>query len=283
MEQNKFSEIQYNTMRTAFLTAYPKIFTDIPYSVDIFASIKNFAVKKGFSFLPSQFVNEMTIEIEARHKALNCVLDKNLSKNALVIEIAAGLSPRHLQYKNINYVELDYKPVMDIKREIYKTMGFDKLNKTLFDVDISNATALKCFLNKMLKSYKCDKVIILSEGLFWYLTKQEITQITNQFKELLKNVNWVWISSDCPVTDKVEIDYRNVIRNSANLKREKTFVDYTDFSKFFNELGLKNKRYKLSDYVKVNNLSSTKLFKVDNSEAITRINNYTDIAILKVK
>ena len=34
-----YSEQQINIMRTAFLTAYPKIFTDIDYSVEIFCIV----------------------------------------------------------------------------------------------------------------------------------------------------------------------------------------------------------------------------------------------------
>ena len=39
---NNFNESQYAAMRTAFLTAYPKIFTDIDYSIDIFSNMKRY-------------------------------------------------------------------------------------------------------------------------------------------------------------------------------------------------------------------------------------------------
>ena len=125
---NSYSDTQYTTMRTAFLTAFPKIFTNIEFSIDIFSNMKELAIRNGFSFSPNLFSNEMSVEIEARHKALNRALDKYISKDVLVIEIAAGLSPRHLQYSDYNYYELDFNPIIDIKKNLYTTMGYEFLN-----------------------------------------------------------------------------------------------------------------------------------------------------------
>lgn len=51
---NKYSEQENNIMRTAFLTAFPKIFTDIEYSSEIFAQMKNLVTKHGFAFKANQ-------------------------------------------------------------------------------------------------------------------------------------------------------------------------------------------------------------------------------------
>ena len=105
-----------------FLTAFPKVFTNIEYASEIFANMKELAMKEGFSFLPNLFNNEMAIEIEARHKAVSKTLLKNITNNTLVIEIAAGLSPRRLEFKEYDYLEVDFKPIMDVKRNIYKNI-----------------------------------------------------------------------------------------------------------------------------------------------------------------
>lgn len=277
---DKYSEQQYGAMRTAFLTAYPKIFTDIDFSSEIFSAMKTLAMKKGFAFLPNHFSNEMSVEIEARHKALNFALEKFVSKDDLVIEIAAGLSPRHLQYKNLNYLELDFKPIMDIKREIYQSLSYGNLVNSLNDIDVTNIKELHDFLTKVLKHKNYHKVIILNEGLFWYLSKIEITNLTNELASSMCDFDWMWITADCPVIDKVDLDYRNTISNSAKVKR-KTFEDYEDFSNFFKDLGLSNKRYQLSDFVGYKNLSSAKFFSLDENQTMQRINTYTNIAILK--
>ncbi len=277
---DKYSEQQYGAMRTAFLTAYPKIFTDIDFSSQIFSEMKTLAMQKGFAFSANHFSNEMSVEIEARHKALNFALEKYVSKDDLVIEIAAGLSPRHLQYKNLNYLELDFKPIMDIKREIYQALGYTNLVDSLNDVDVTNTKELHGFLTKVLKNNNYHKIIILNEGLFWYLSKIEITNLTNEIGSSFCGFDWMWITSDCPVTDKVDLDYRNTISNSAKVKR-KTFEDYEDFSDFFKNLGVSNQRYKLNDFVSYHDLSSAKFFSLDENQTIQRINTYTNIAILK--
>ena len=278
---NNFNESQYAAMRTAFLTAYPKIFTDIDYSIDIFSKMKALALKNGFSFDFNHFSNAMAIEIEARHKALNNALKKHLTKDSLVIEIASGLSPRHIEFKDYSYAELDFKPIMDVKREIHNMLGFESLNDSLFDVDITDLNALKTCLKTLLKNKKYDKVIILNEGLFWYITKADIENMTNEFKNLLQNYDWLWITSDCPPTQKNEAEYRNIISNSAKVKKSKTFADYEEFSLFFENLNLSNTRYKLLDFVEYIDLTSAKFFSINKNDTTEKLNAYTEIAIIK--
>ena len=279
MNNNQFNEAQFGAMRTAFLTAFPKIFTDIDYSQEIFYNMKDLALDKGFYFTPNLFNNQMAIEIEARHKALNKALEQHITPNSLVIEIAAGMTPRHLQFKKYNYLEVDFAPVMDIKKDIYQKINQNKsLDNTVVGIDLADTKNLRAFLADVTKTKQYDKIIILNEGLFWYLTKEEIAAMTTAIYESLVGNDWMWITSDCPTEDKIVDDYRKVISDSAKVKRG-TFSDYNDFSDFFKALGLSNKRHKLSDFLTYQDLTSAKLFSVEESEAIRRIKAYTDIAI----
>lgn len=282
MDRNSYNEMQYGTMRTAFLTAFPKIFTNIEFSTDIFSNMKELAMKKGFSFLPNHFSNEMSVEIEARHKSLNKALDKYITKDTLVIEIAAGLSPRHLQYKDYDYYELDFEPVIDIKKDIYLAMGYENLNNSLYGVDITNIELFHNCLNEIINIKQHSKIIIINEGLFWYLTKEQIKEITDELCTSLLNTDWIWITSDCPTKEKSEAEYRNIISDSAKVKRG-TFLDYSDFTDFFYEIGLSNDRFKLSDFLNYQDISSAKFLSFKESETIDKINSYTDIAILVSK
>ncbi len=280
--KNNYNEMQYATMRTSFLTAFPKIFTDIDFSTDIFSNMKALSMINDFSFLPNHFSNEMSVEIEARHKALNKALDKYITKDTLIIEIAAGLSPRHLQYRDYDYYELDFDPVIDIKKEIYKAMGYEELNNSLYGLDITNIEMLHKCLNEIISIKEHKKTIIINEGLFWYLTKDHIKNITNEFSISLLNTDWIWITSDCPTKEKNEAEYRNIISDSAKSKRG-TFSDYNDFAEFFNELVISSKRYKLSDFINYQDLFSAKFLSFKEKETIDKINTYTDIAILSPK
>lgn len=93
-------------------------------------------------------------------------------------------------------------------------------------------------------------------------------------------MDWIWITSDCPPQDNNEAEYRNIISNSAKVKKGGTFLDYDDFSTFFKELGLNNTRYKLSDFLEYKDLTSAQLLSFEENETIKRINTYTDISIL---
>lgn len=269
------------SMRTAFLTAYPKIFTDINYSVSIFSNMKNLAVESGFAFLPEQFSNEMTVEIEGRYKALNKALENEISDKTLIIELAAGMSPRHLEYKDYNYYEFDFEEIINIKKELYKKMNFESLNEKLYGFDLNDLNMLHSHLQKIISSKDNDKVIILSEGLFWYLTKEQIEKITGEISNTLMDYNWVWITSDCPTEDKLDLEYRNIISNSANVKREKTFNSFDDFSTFFSNLGLNTLRFKLLDFIRYENISSARLLSSNKEDTEKKLNTYTDIAIIK--
>ena len=288
MVNNDFSEQQNNIMRTAFLTAYPKIFTDIDYSMEIFSLMKNLVTQKGFSFQPNQFTNAMALEIEARHKAINSELNQLIDKDTLVIEIAAGLSPRRLQYKDYSYVELDFKPVIEIKKSIYLSiylsiypdLANECVNNYLYDVDLANTEQLHQRLATILQRNQHKKIIVVSEGLFWYLTKEVITNITHEFVKMFQGYDWCWISADCPCDDIQDYDHRKIISESAKVKRG-TFADYADFKNFFANCGLVCQRYLLSDLLKCEDLFSAKLFSINQQATMTRINSYTSIAVLK--
>ena len=280
MITNNFSEQQNNIMRTAFLTAYPKIFTDIDYSMEIFSYMKNLVIKNGFSFEPSQFINDMALEIEARHKATNHELDRLIDHDTLVIEIAAGLSPRHLQYQSYDYIELDLKPVIEIKKSIYSDLSYERLNNTLFDVDLANIEQLHRCLITILKHNQHKKIVVISEGLFWYLTKDVISNLAREFTTMFQGYDWYWISADCPCDDIQDYDHRKIISESAKVKRG-TFTDYEDFKTFFAHCGLTSNRDKLADLLKYEDLFSAKFLSINQQEAINRINSYTSIALLK--
>ena len=128
-----------------------------------------------------------------------------------------------------------------------------------------------------------DQIILITEGLFWYLNKEIITNMTNAFSATLQNKNWLWISADCPTQDRMEEEYRNVISKSANVKREKTFSDFEDFSTFFENLNFEIIRKKIVDCVKAKDIHSASLFSITTIEATNRLNKYTDMAIISPK
>ena len=159
-------------------------------------------------------------------------------------------------------------------------MNTESLNSTLFDVDLANKEQLHQSLVTILQRNQHKKIVVISEGLFWYLTKDVITNITHEFVKMFQGYDWCWISADCPCDDTQDYDYRKIISNSAKAKRD-TFTNYEDFKNLFAHCGLTSKRYKLVDLWKYEDLFSAKFLSINQQEAIKRINSYTSIALLK--
>lgn len=275
-------ESAFNTMRTAVLTAYPKIFTDIEYSSEIFFAAAKCATEYGFSFRPSLFVSKMAVEIEARHKAMNIALDRALNGGSLVIELGAGLSPRRAQYENADYIEIDHKQISEMKARIYEEIGLSELAGGLCAVDLKETDAFSRALESAGAS-EHRNVIVLSEGLFWYLERRDILAVANALSVALRGVDWVWVSADCPTGDKRDASYRKVIVDSSKRGEAKPFVDFEEFRDFFVECGFSVERNKLTDFVMPKEIYSGKFFSVSERQVAQRMNNYTDIALLKKK
>ena len=94
----KIDDANYTSIiPTAYVTAYPRTFTDIPYSNEIFDGLE--ALRKE-GHLPEieedQKVDRLAPELEARYK----LIDKLLAKAEItqVLELAAGLSTRGLLF-----------------------------------------------------------------------------------------------------------------------------------------------------------------------------------------
>lgn len=269
----------WNTMRTAILTAYPKLFTDIPYAPQLFFHAIRLAVEYGFSFEPSLFVEKMSLEIEARHKALNAALREQIDADTLVVELGAGLSPRRLEFTDTAYCELDYPPIADMKRRIYEKMGQAQRADDVFDVDLTDLQAVEEF-SRHLKQRKYAKIVVLSEGLFWYLRRVHLRGLVSFFSEKWKGQHWVWLTADCPVAKKIHAPYRKIISDSSDKDPNERFVDYEDFRAFFESCGCSVMRRKLTEFLSPEAVYAGKFFSVSAGEVEKRMCEYTDIALI---
>ena len=289
MENAKYTSSQLKIMRTAFLTAFPKIFTDIPYTTDIFKATLSLAVKNGFSFLPEQFTAEMSPEIEARYKAASSVLRDEISKASTkpdIIEIASGMSPRALEFPNADYYEIDFPLIMEQKRSIYQIIKANIPEDSLIGVDLSDIHRFSSTLKKITNDHPQKPLIFLSEGLFWYLSRDEIKSLSSIIYSTISAIGGCWITTDCPVSktgqDSSSGSYRSIITKSSNREDKKPFHNRAEFDGFFRGMNYITEYHDLLEAISISNLSSKKLFSYSDPEIITRINNYTSISILRI-
>lgn len=274
-------EALFRTMRTAFLTAYPKIFTDVEYASDIFFQSVRLAAEYGFSFQTSLFVADMAVEIEARHKALSAAVAAWTDKETLVIELAAGLSPRRAEFSGVDYVEFDHETIVEIKKSIYQKMGLADYASGLYAVDFTDKEAFAEIL-RTLGACNYKRVVVVSEGLFWYLKRSHVQGMVDVLSSVLQGVEWLWVTADCPTHAEIsEAEYRNVIANSSNCSPVEPFADFTDFADFFTGNGFALSAHRLKEFVAPDCIYAGKFFSVSPKEVEGRMVDYTDIALLK--
>lgn len=271
-------------MRTAFLTAFPKLFTDIYFSHRFFSEMIYLANEFDFSFETSQFIPDLALEIEGRYKALTkCLKQKidQISDSCVIIEIAAGFSPRRMEFLKNSYYELDLKNICELKKELYRRLGCNEYSEYVLNVDLADSDCFRDALLTIFHKNKDKKVIIISEGLFWYLNRKEISSFSKIIKEYIEKYGGFWINADCPVQLDIseKLEYRTVIPNSSNRNIDEPFSNYGDYEKFFKDLGFKIDVYSITDLVSESDFFSGRLFSIGNAEIKKRCQSYTNIAV----
>lgn len=221
---------------TAIVTAYPRIFTDIPYEKEIYKWLEKNCDE-------NITLNKMLApEIEARYKLINKILN-NCNINQ-IIELAAGYSSRGLIYskKGYNYIELELGKVAKNKRNLIKT-----LEKNIpQNLHIITGNALNKASFKKIEEYLKfnEEVAIINEGLFRYLTFSEKKIVAQNIYDLLSKYGGIWIT--CDVTPKKFLEFQNkslpnfnnnlssiTSRNSINDR----FEDLNHIKEFFGDIG----------------------------------------------
>ena len=223
---------------TAILTAYPRIFTDIPYEKEIYDWLSkncNDDIKLNKLLAP---------EIEARYKLTDRLLEKlNIFQ---VFELAAGYSSRGLLFskKGYKYVEMDLEDVSNNKKRLINDLF--EMNDNLI-IESGNALNFTDYI-KCDNYFDSDKELaIVNEGLLRYLTFDEKRIVGENIYKLLKKHGGVWIT--CDVTPKKFIqkqDEQNPsLNNDINMVTSRNnlsdrFEDENHIRKFFGEIGFKS-------------------------------------------
>ena len=141
--------------------------------------------------------------IEGRYYSLNEVLEN--IKNALIIEIASGLSPRSLEFLNksdTTYVDTELKGMIALKEKIVKEIvKKEKLpSSNLFFIPINplNKKDMDKLGKFYLKNGKNKILIIVHEGLLMYFNRMEKESFRENIKYLFEKYakNGLWLTSD---------------------------------------------------------------------------------------
>ena len=163
---------------TALHTAYPLIFTDIPYSKPIYEELLKF----GF---PENLKNEkIAVEIEARYKLISRLLEQ--SGIDQVLELACGYTARGVEFcekqSSAKYAELDLKPVIETKAKILEQITKVPENLKLYSGNALSFASLK----KATETFdKSKPIAVLNQGLMRYLNFDEKAKLAKNIFKLI--------------------------------------------------------------------------------------------------
>lgn len=270
----KYSDNEYTSIiPTAYLTAYPRIFTDIPYSREVFAELEHILQQRDGHGVDEELkVQKLAPEIEARYKLVNRLLEK--AGVLQVLELASGLSTRGLVVASnpeIKYVELELEQMADIKSEIVSRITGSQDN-----LHIVNGNALILSdLEKAAKYFDENKQIcVINEGLLRYLNFSEKAQVAHNVRVLLKQFGGLWITPDVTLKklletqDKTTMPGKNKIisvSTGKNYSNENSFENKEQAIKFFEDQGFSVEPHQFSEVASL--LASPRKLAISESEA----------------
>ncbi|MFA6146429.1 MAG: class I SAM-dependent methyltransferase [Patescibacteria group bacterium] len=266
-QENSYEKI----IQTAILTAYPRIFTDIPLSKEIFDELERMRKTEGNEEISAELkVSKLAPELEARYKLVDRLLYQNNATQ--ILEIAAGLSPRGVEWtKNpaIEYVEVELPEMVRDKKKIFKALI--KIPSNLH-LEKGNALNLKD-LRKSITHFKKDRPIaVVNEGLLRYLNFDEKAIVAKNVRALLKIFGGVWITPDITlqkllqVQNKVTMPGKNqeIIQRTGRNIEQNSFKNEEEAEKFFNDFGFTVERHSLLEVM--DKLTSSQKLNISQEE-----------------
>jgi O-methyltransferase involved in polyketide biosynthesis len=216
---------------TGWLTAYGRVFSDIPYAREMFDELETIRTASGSTeTLAVMKDTKLAPQFEARHKLLDRLIGQTGIKQ--VLEIAAGLSTRGLDITDddsVTYVELDLPNMMADKRKIVadlRAKGKLPRRSNLFFED-GSAVEPEDFLKAVRHFDEAKPIVVMNEGLLRYLNFDGKSTYADNVKELLRKFGGVWITSDISLP-KVVYKEDDVMAGRRKKISEITGVDVAD-------------------------------------------------------
>lgn len=244
-----------NISPTAKLVAYLRQFTDIPFSKDVAELFDtNSVMSDVFGALQSQHSQVFTMapHLELRYKSIrDWILSSPFTQ---ILEFASGISLRGLamtESPKFTYVETDLPGITDEKIKLVNVImdkyGIEKRTNLFFcKANVLNYAEIEPALDH----FDVRKpIVIVHEGLFQYLNKDEKTLAAKHIHRILNRFGGAWITPDLDTIDQSHgfdtllyqyASFINAIEKVTGRDFKKnSFAHDEDTITFFNKLGFK--------------------------------------------
>ena len=196
-----------------------------------------------FESLAEKFVGgSMRSTLKQRHQLINKQLDELIEQypNLQIVEIAAGLSPRGWRYrqiyKDISYIEMDLPDMAAAKRLALKKIDPEA---TVIGVDLFD----QAFAEHILALDHSKPLVIISEGLVNYFTKDMLQQLWQSFNQVLQPFTQGFYITDI-YPEPVKHKLAKIIWQSSKLLKVLSksafsfhFTSPKEVSRFFDQAG----------------------------------------------
>ncbi len=236
---------------TAQLAAYMRQFSDIPFASDVAELLHSRqvfeALLRGQQMTPDDLLWYAPI-FEVRYKSVTEAIRR--SGSGQVLELASGLTLRGLSFTQdprYTYLESDLTGITVEKQAIIARL---RQKYGLSDHANLYFPALNALdrgqLQEAVKRLGRDQpLVVVSEGLFPYLSRDEMRTVASNIRELLAEFQGSWITTDFSIKEEVnqvseqQRKFRRIVSAATEHQMyNNTFDSVARLMAFLSEMGL---------------------------------------------
>ena len=256
---NKSNDFE-RVIPTAWMVAYRRTFSDIPFSQEIFDKLEAIRKREDQQEIPANLKRpELAPQFEARHKLIDKLIFQAGSDQ--ILELAAGFSSRGLtmsKNNNFDYIEVDLPSVIAEKKQIIKEIAAEnnfKIPNHLY-FEAANVLDFKKLKKATTNFEKTQPLTIINEGLLRYLTFAEKAKVAKNIHKLLEEYGGTWITSDVSlrkIFSQENVVMANYVKNISKLTGKdiegNRFETETQAKDFFQNLGYSVERHSFLEVI----------------------------------
>jgi len=191
MEHYDFRRVSVTALVPAFARGE---YTEIPWAREMLAILRDRGASLSGGPWSEDASREYASWFEARYRAVSRLLEEKAATQ--VLELAAGLSPRSMEFsqRGVVYVEADLQDSIALKREVVTAiLGSVPANLHLSATSVLDRAQLLACCSPFVTGHS---VAVTTEGLLRYLTFEEKTRLAANVHEILRRYGGWWITPD---------------------------------------------------------------------------------------
>jgi len=191
METYDFRRVSVTAMVPAVARAE---YTGIPFAKEVLDLLRARGATLSHGPFTESSAREYAALFEARFRAMSHLVEERRATQ--VLELAAGLSPRGMEYarRGIVYVEADLPESTALKREIVSgILGFVPHHLHLCGADALNREQVMACCSPFTSG---QPIAVTNEGLLRYLNFAEKARVAANVLEILQRYGGWWITPD---------------------------------------------------------------------------------------